>query len=35
MNNIDKAKLNFLKKEENLSCFATKSMDSLRIKSEE
>lgn len=35
MNNIDKAKLNFLKKEENLSRFATKSIDSLRIRNDE
>ena len=35
MNNIEKAKINFLKKEENLSEFATKSTCALRLKSEE
>ena len=35
MNNIEKAKINFLKKEENLSDFATKSTCALRLKSEE
>ncbi len=35
MNNIEKAKHNFLKKEENLSDYATKSSDSLRIKEED
>ena len=35
MNNIDKAKLNFLKKEENLSSFATKSCDAIRLRVEE
>ena len=35
MNNIEKAKINFLKKEENLSEFATKSNDSIRLKVEE
>ena len=35
MNNIEKAKINFLKKEENLREFATKSTCALRLKSEE
>ena len=34
MNNIEKAKLNFLKKEENLSIYATKSIDALKLKEE-
>ena len=35
MNNIELAKLNFLKKEENLSSFATKSCDAIRFRVEE
>lgn len=34
MNNIEKAKLNFLKKEEKLSSYATKSCDAIRLRDE-